>query len=62
MWLCMMAEGKKFALNQEVLFEHVITGFNVSENTNQMMDSEEEMLCILEKEQMFPEYAPKGNG
>ena len=60
LWLCMMAEGKKFALNQEVLFEHVITGFNVSENTNQMMDSEEEMLCILEKEQMFPEYAPKG--
>lgn len=56
LWLCMMAEGKRFALNQDVLFEHVITGLNTSENTNQMMDSEEEMLRILERENVFPDY------
>lgn len=55
LWLCMMAEGKRFALNQDVLFEHVITGLNTSENTNQMMDSEEEMLRILERENVFPD-------
>lgn len=54
LWLCMMAEGKQFALNHEVLFTHVITGMNTSENTNLMMDSEEEMLSILEREKVFP--------
>lgn len=53
LWLCMMAEGKRFALNQEVLFTHVITGMNTSENTNLMMDSEEEMLSILNREKVF---------
>lgn len=55
LWLCMMAEEKRFALNQEVLFEHVITGHNTSENTNLMMDSEEEMIRILEREAVFGE-------
>lgn len=59
LWLCMMAEGMRFVLNQEVLFEHIITGFNTSENTNLMMDSEEEMICILERERVFPEYGTK---
>lgn len=59
LWLCMMAEGKRFVLNQEVLFKHVITGFNTSENTNQMMDSEEEMLRILERENVFLDYDVK---
>ena len=55
LWLCMMAEEKRLALNQEVLFEHVITGYNTSENTNLMMDSEEEMIRILEREAVFCE-------
>lgn len=54
LWLCMMAEGKRFVLNQEILFTHMITGINTSENTNLMMDSEEEMLGILEREKVFP--------
>lgn len=53
LWLCMMAEGKRFVLNQEVLFTHVITGMNTSENTNLMMDSEEEMLSILRRKKVF---------
>lgn len=59
LWLCMMAEGKQFELNQEVLFEHIVTGMNTSENTNLMMDSEDEMLGILEREKIFSEYGPK---
>lgn len=53
LWLCMMAEGKQFVLNQEVLFEHMITGFNTSENTNLMMDSEQEMIHILLSRHVF---------
>lgn len=56
LWLCMMAENKKFVLNQEILFEHLITGENTSENTNLMMDSEEEMLQILKRERYFDAY------
>lgn len=53
LWLCMMTEGKRFVLNQDVLFHHRITGENTSEDTNRMMDSEEEMLEILKREAGF---------
>lgn len=59
LWLCMMAEGKKFALNQEVLFEHIITGNNTSKNVNQMMDSEQEMIHILLESHIFSEEDEK---
>lgn len=59
LWLSMMAEGKKFALNQEVLFEHVITGSNTSEDVNRMMDSEQEMLHILKENHVFSEEDEK---
>lgn len=59
LWLCMMAAEKCFVLNQEVLFKHVITGFSVSEDTNLMMDSEEEMIGILERERVFLGYDPQ---
>lgn len=53
LWLLMVGEGKKFSLNQEVLFEHVFTGINTSGNTNQMMDSEKEMIEILKERHVF---------
>lgn len=53
LWLLMVGEGKSFSLNQEVLFEHVVTGRNTSENTNEMMDSECEMLEILKNCHVF---------
>ena len=53
LWLCMMESNKKFALNQDILYEHVFTGENVSEDTNRMIDSENEMLSILESSDLF---------
>ncbi len=53
LWLLMAAYNKRFALNQEVLFEHVMTGFNVSDDTNNMMDSESEMIQYLENHHVF---------
>lgn len=55
LWLLMFSENKKFALNQEVLFEHVINGENTSEDVNKMMDSESQMIDILKKKSIFCE-------
>lgn len=43
----MLMQGGKFALNQNILFKHVLNGSNTSGDTNKMMDSELEMLGIL---------------
>lgn len=53
LWLLMVGEGKVFSLNQEILFEHVITGENMSSNTNTMMNSEHEMLKLLKDNHVF---------
>lgn len=53
LWLAMWAQNKKFALNQDILFEHVMTGRNTSDNVNQMMDSEAEMVHILLENRVF---------
>lgn len=53
LWLLMAAEGRTFALNQEVLFEHVVNGSNTSGNTNEMMDSELEMIRLLKRNHVF---------
>ena len=53
LWLCMFAEGKKFALNQKILFEHIITDSNTSSDINLMMDSECEMVHLILKNHVF---------
>lgn len=53
LWLCMMKEGKRFALNQEVLFEHVVDGANTSWNTEKMLQSELEVCEVLRKSNLF---------
>lgn len=53
LWLLMFGEKRTFSLNQEVLFEHVVTGINVSNDTNKMMDSEMEMIQILKDNKVF---------
>lgn len=53
LWLLMVSENKEFALNQEVLFEHVVTDINASHDTNKMMDSEMEMITLLKKNKVF---------
>ncbi len=47
LWLCMYGEDAKIQLNQQVLYEHIVNGKNVSWNTAKMMKSESEMLSIL---------------
>ncbi len=53
LWLCMFAEGRTFALNQKVLFEHIVTEWNTSSNTNLMMDSECEMIQLILENHVF---------
>ncbi len=47
LWLCMTGANCRFALNQDILFEHVVLGNNESVNMKHMMDSEEEVLRVL---------------
>ena len=53
LWLCMIAKDKKFMLNQEILFEHVVNGKNVSWDSALMFQSEDEVYDILLKEKAF---------
>lgn len=55
LWLCMFGEGKSFALNQEVLFEHVVDGANASCNTERMMRSEASVYEIVKVAGIFAE-------
>lgn len=47
LWLCMLGEEAKFALNPEILFEHVVEGGNESMNVAHMMASEQEIYEVL---------------
>lgn len=53
LWLAMFGMKKRFALNQNILFEHIVTGMNASDDANQMMDSEQEMIDILSDNEIF---------
>ncbi len=47
LWICMMQRGCHFVLNEEILFEHMIEGENLSWNSRKMLLSEQEMLKII---------------
>lgn len=49
LWLCMLCLGKKFAVNSQVLFEHVIHKENASGNSLAMLTSMEEVYEILKE-------------
>jgi len=49
LWICMLSEGKKFVLNDDILYEHVETGVNASWDTIRMHESEMELCGILER-------------
>lgn len=53
LWLCMMARKCSFTLNQEVLYEHVLTGKNTSDNVVSMLESEQEMMRIVQEKKLF---------
>lgn len=59
LWLCMAAKNSKFALNQEIVYEHVVDGQNISIDYNHMMESEKEMYGILAKQKVFDENSLK---
>lgn len=49
LWLCMFAEGKRMVLNDEELYEHVISGNNFSWNSEEMIQSENEIYDFFDK-------------
>lgn len=53
LWICMMAEGRKFHLNPEILFEHVVDGDNTSMDVWKMIQSEREMFDILSRSKVL---------
>lgn len=53
LWLCMLGEKAKFALNPEILFEHVVDGGNESMNVSHMMESEQEIYEVLASSGIF---------
>lgn len=55
LWLSMFASGCVFKTNDEILFQHTVTGFNTSCDTNLMMDSEEEIINHLLSTSLFEE-------
>ncbi|MCI8505912.1 MAG: glycosyltransferase family 2 protein [Lachnospiraceae bacterium] len=55
LWLCMAASGSSFALNEEILFEHMVRYDNTSWNSYRMLRSEEEMVYLLKKNRLFSE-------
>lgn len=53
LWLCMLAEDCEFALNTDLLFEHVVEGENESANVKHMMDSERELYETVKENGIF---------
>ncbi len=47
LWLCMMSESRKMVLNDENLFEHIISGSNASWDGEEMLMSEKEVYKII---------------
>lgn len=53
LWLCMLGAGAEFALNPEILFEHVVEGSNESINAAHMMASEQEVYDVVSSAGIF---------
>lgn len=50
LWLCMYAEKKTFAINQDFLYRHIITGGNFSNDCLKAYESDKEMAEIIIEE------------
>lgn len=53
LWLCMIAAGCSFALNQNVLYEHVVHKENFSNHVVEMLQSEQEVVRIVHAKKLF---------
>lgn len=59
LWLCMLAENCRFALNQRILYEHIVDGRNLSLDYKRMVLSDNEMFMILKENRVFDEESLK---
>lgn len=55
LWLCMLSKGYLFTLNQEVLYEHNLVGENASDDMITMLQSEQEVMSIVQERKLFSE-------
>lgn len=55
LWLCMFAKQSVFTLNQEILYEHVVHGRNYSEDLVKMLQTEQEVICLVKEKRIFSE-------
>lgn len=53
LWLCMLSAGCTFALNPEILYEHVVHGKNASDNILSMIQSQQEVISIIQNQRVF---------
>lgn len=53
LWICMMSAGCRFALNNNILYKHVLQGENASNNIINMLKSEQELLCIIQEKELL---------
>lgn len=53
LWLCMLKRENAFALNNDVLFEHIVNHQNTSGNSVSMAASEREMVDILKRNHVY---------
>lgn len=55
LWLSMLGAGARFALNSDILFEHMMEGGNESINVTHMMASEQEIYDVVVAADIFPQ-------
>lgn len=55
LWLCMHSEGKRFTINQEILFIREVHYHNASTHTLEMSMSEQEVVSVIEKKHLLSE-------
>lgn len=53
LWICMFGEHRRFICNDEILYEHIKTGHNQSENSYVWAKSTHEMMDIVKREQIL---------
>lgn len=53
LWLCMLKKDNAFALNDEILFEHIVNHQNASGDSVAMTASEREMVDILKRNHVY---------
>lgn len=56
LWICMYAKNCKFSLNEEILYKHVLQDSNTSNDYMSMLQSEQEMMDIIQEKNILSDY------